>query len=88
MERLYVAPLPKVPVLTFLGTEVTVVSTSVIRTQMRKMENGELVILDGARHEILMERPDILTQVWPRVAQFLSTAFDEGSASAAIGISR
>ena len=88
MARLYVAPLPKVPVLTFLGTEETVVSTSVIRTQMRKMENGELVILDGARHEILMERPDILVQVWPRVAEFLSVAFDEGNGSAAVRVSR
>ncbi len=73
MARLYVAPLPKLPVLTFLGTDESVVSSSVIRTQMSKMESGELVELPGARHEILMERPEILAEVWPRIGGFLDT---------------
>lgn len=70
MARLYVAPLPKVPVLAFLGTEETVVSASVIRSQVAKMAEGELVVLPGARHEILMEMPEIQSQVWTRLADF------------------
>jgi lysophospholipase len=72
MARLYVAPLPRLPVLTFLGTEEAVVSTSVIRSQMAKMARGELVMLEGARHEIFMERPAIQAPVWERVDAFLA----------------
>jgi lysophospholipase len=71
MARLYVAPLPSLPVLTFLGTREAVVSTSVIRTQMDKMPKGELVVLDEARHEIWMEVPAIQEQVWAHVDSFL-----------------
>ena len=59
MARLYIAPLPKLPILVFLGSAEQVVSTSVIRSQVAKMATGELVELDGARHEILMETPAI-----------------------------
>ncbi|MBP7001837.1 alpha/beta fold hydrolase [Amaricoccus sp.] len=73
MARLYVAPLPSLPVLTFLGSEERVVSASVIRTQMRAMRAGRLVELDGARHEIFMERPEILAAVWDEIDAFLPT---------------
>jgi lysophospholipase len=74
MARLYVAPLPRVPVLAFLGTEETVVSTSVIRGQMARMEAGELVICPGARHEIFMERPETRALVWRHVDALLERA--------------
>lgn len=73
MARLFVAPLPKLPVLVFLGTEELVVSTSVIRSQVAKMASAELVICDGARHEILMERPEIQQPVWSRIDGFLDS---------------
>lgn len=73
MARLYVAPLPKVPVLTFLGSEEKVVSASVIRAQMAKMAKGELVHCPGAHHEILMETPAIQDAVWRRIAAFFDT---------------
>jgi lysophospholipase len=72
MARLYVAPLPKVPVLTLLGSAETVVSTSVIRGQLDKMEAGELVLLENARHEILMEEPATLEKVWRHIDDFLA----------------
>jgi lysophospholipase len=71
MARLYVAPLPVVPVLTFMGSDEIVVSTSVIRSQMDKMQNGRLVVLDRAKHEIWMERAEVQTQVWSEVDDFL-----------------
>jgi lysophospholipase len=72
MARLYIAPLPCLPVLTFIGTEEHVVSANVIRIQMAKMRRGELVTIPGARHEIWMERPPVQAQVWEAVDVFLS----------------
>jgi lysophospholipase len=73
MARLYVAPLPALPVLVFLGGDETVVSSSVIRSQVKKMPNGELVELDQARHEILMERPNTLVSVWSHIDGFFES---------------
>jgi lysophospholipase len=73
MARLFVAPLPSLPIQVFLGTDESVVSPSIIRAQVRQMKQGTLVMIDGARHEILMERPEILDQVWERIDAFLAT---------------
>ena len=59
MARLYVAPLPRLPMLVMLGSDEKVVSTSIIRSQVAKMAEGALLELAGARHEIFMERPAI-----------------------------
>jgi lysophospholipase len=72
MARLYVAPLPRLPILVLLGSDEAVVSTSVIRSQVAQMAQGELAEFEGARHEILMERPAILAQVWDRIDRFLA----------------
>lgn len=72
MARLYVAPLPSLPALAFLGGAERVVSASVIRTQLRAMRAGRLVELPGARHEIFMERPEILEVVWAEIDAFLA----------------
>jgi lysophospholipase len=71
MARLYVAPLPKLPMLVMLGSEETVVSASVIRSQVAQMAEGELVELEGARHEIFMETPEIRSKVFRRIEAFL-----------------
>jgi len=39
---------------------------------MPKFPNGELVICDGAKHEIWMETPDIQAKVWEKTDAFLS----------------
>jgi lysophospholipase len=74
MSRLYIAPLPRLPVLTFLGSDEQVVSSKVVRAQMAKMPQGRLVELPGARHEIFMERPEILARVWEEIDAFLGLA--------------
>lgn len=74
MARLYVAPMPSLPALVFLGSVETVVSPRVIRTQTAKMPRGELVLCEGARHEILMERPEVQAQVWEWIDAFLEAA--------------
>ena len=85
MARLYVAPLPKIPMLVLMGTEETVVSPSVIRSQVAKMAEGELVMLEGARHEVFMERPEIREQIWRRIDAFLDAAPTRRGYSAAAG---
>ena len=71
MARLAVAPLPTLPTLVLLGGVETVVSSVVIRRQVARMAAGELAEFDGARHEIFMERPEIVGEVWRRIDRFL-----------------
>lgn len=86
MARLFVAPLPSVPALVFLGTAESVVSSAMIRAQVGKMKAGRLVTLHGARHEIFMEAPAIQAQVWAEIDGFL--AQPSGAQNRAAGISR
>ena len=72
MARLYVAPVPRLPVLALVGTEEAVVSTSVVRKQVAAMAAGEFVTLAGGRHELFMERPDIQAELWTRIDTFLA----------------
>ncbi|HVH03880.1 MAG TPA: alpha/beta hydrolase [Amaricoccus sp.] len=71
MTRLAIAPLPTLPVLVLLGGVETVVSGAMIRRQLAGMPAGELAELPGARHEIFMERPEIVAEVWRRIDGFL-----------------
>ena len=50
--RLYVAPLPRLPVLVLLGAEEEVVAPGVIRHQTAPMPRAELAVFSGARHEL------------------------------------
>jgi len=84
MARLYVAPAPDMPVLAFLGTDESVVSASVIRSRLEKMKQGDLVMLEGARHEIFMERPGVQAEVWSRIGAFLEDAPGRRGRAAAI----
>jgi lysophospholipase len=81
MARLYIAPLPNLPVLALLGTGESVVSASVIRSQIAQMAQGALFEVPGARHEIFMERPEILDLVWERIDAFLAAPARRGLAA-------
>ena len=72
MARLYIAPLPNLPVLVLLGSDESVVSPNVVRTQVAQMPQGELVELPGALHEIFMERLEVQAEVWRRIDGFLA----------------
>ncbi|WP_069300759.1 alpha/beta hydrolase [Neptunicoccus sediminis] len=50
--------------LCFLGSKESIVSKDAIRKVMGKWPNGQLVELEGAQHEVLMEEPHVLKQVW------------------------
>ena len=85
MARLYVGPLPRLPMLVMVGSEETVVSAGVIRSQTVRMQHGEFHELSQARHEIFMERPDIVAEVWRRIDAFLGAAPSRRGLLAAAG---
>jgi lysophospholipase len=71
-------PMPRVPVLVLLGSDEVVVSAADVRRVVRRMPQGELVELPGARHEIFMERPTITAEVWRCVDALLSRTGPKG----------
>ena len=64
-------PSPAYPCLTFLGAEEGIVDTGRIHTRMANWPGGELVMLPGARHEVLMETPQTREAVFSRMIPFL-----------------
>lgn len=73
MRILSQKPSPDVPCLTFLGTEEAIVDPMRIHDRMARWPNGELVILDQARHEVLMETKTIRDQVFDRSTDLFDT---------------
>ncbi|MEP5760086.1 MAG: alpha/beta hydrolase [Litoreibacter sp.] len=55
-------PTPNIPCLTFLGTGERIVDHSAIHDRMARWPNGQLEIIEGAEHEVLMEREAIRSQ--------------------------
>ncbi len=72
MTRLGRTALPDLPVLVLLGSDEQVVSPRTVHALTAKLPQGALVPLEGARHEILMERDAIQAQVWARIAGFVA----------------
>ncbi|MGJ8611875.1 MAG: serine aminopeptidase domain-containing protein, partial [Octadecabacter sp.] len=54
---------PKIPCVTFLGTDEVIVDPARVYDRMDRWPNGDLVVLDKGRHEVLMERPELRNQV-------------------------
>ena len=56
-RRLQAAKRPKVPVLTFVGSLEEIVSVPAMRRMHAKWPDAELRVIEGARHEVMMEAP-------------------------------
>lgn len=69
MRALEKLPSPDCPCLTVLGTEEAIVEPGPIRKRMAHWPSGELKILQGARHEVMMEVPATRTKVFDAAAQ-------------------
>lgn len=67
-------PSPDLPCLTFLGTNEQIVSPAAIHDRMDRWPGGELVVLDGGRHEVMMESPSMRTLVFDRIAAHFDAA--------------
>ncbi|WP_227419498.1 alpha/beta fold hydrolase [Roseitranquillus sediminis] len=49
---------PDVPTLAMIGTDEGIVDPDAVRDLMKRWPRGRLDVVEGARHEIMMERPD------------------------------
>jgi len=54
---------PKVPALTFLGSNERIVDTAAVSKRMQGWPDGRLERVEGAEHEVLMEWPEIRTRL-------------------------
>lgn len=61
---------PDTPCCTFLGSKETIVDPSRIRARMANWTDGILHLLDGAQHEVMLEKPEIRTRVFDITTQF------------------
>ncbi len=59
LNRLFSEPRPTVEGLTFVGTQEQIVSIEAIKRYHAEWEVGELRVVDGAKHEMMMEIPAI-----------------------------
>ncbi|WP_299840883.1 alpha/beta fold hydrolase [uncultured Jannaschia sp.] len=71
MHRLAREPAPDTPCLTFLGTDEDIVSPDAIHVRMGSWSNGTLEMVEGARHEVLMEGPETRRRLYDRIAAHL-----------------
>ncbi|MFS4438552.1 alpha/beta fold hydrolase [Paracoccaceae bacterium GXU_MW_L88] len=76
------AAMPTLPGLCLLGSDEAVVSPTRIRELTGKMPQMKLVEIDGARHEIWMERPPIKEAAAKEMRAFLDAQLQEPTATA------
>ncbi|NDV01926.1 alpha/beta fold hydrolase [Pseudoroseicyclus tamaricis] len=69
MRRIQMAPAPKVPCLTFIGELEAIVDPADIARRVERWPGAELVICPGAKHELLIERPEIRQDILSRLDQ-------------------
>jgi lysophospholipase len=78
-------PMPGLPALVLLGSDEVVVSVADVRRVTRRMPQGDLAELAGARHEIFMERPEVTAEAWRHIDALLERAGTAGPVRAAAG---
>lgn len=72
-------PSPRVPCVTFIGENERIIDTAAVRARMQRWPGGELVVLPGAEHEVLMEQPALRARLFER---FDALVTDGGSVTA------
>lgn len=70
MRQLSKLKAPNYDVVTYLGTEEHIVDPRRIHSHMKNWGNGSLEIVDGARHEIMMEVPATQANFFNRIDTF------------------
>ena len=71
VRRLAILPASPVPTLCLLGTQERVVDPKAVRKGAARL-GAKLVEITGSEHELLIERPELRTQVWQAVDAFLA----------------
>lgn len=67
MRKLARMQSPAYPCVTFLGTDETIVDTDRVRDRMARWPGGRLEVVEGARHEVMMEAPAIRTRIFDQI---------------------
>ncbi len=73
MRSLWRKPSPKLPCLTFLGSDEQIVDPDRITDRMARWADSELIVLPSGRHETLMEAKPIRTVVFDKSAALFKT---------------
>jgi lysophospholipase len=71
MRALARLPRPELPVLTFVGDDELIVSVPAIQRMHANWPSGELRVIPGAKHELMMEAPDLRRQFMDVALEFL-----------------
>lgn len=72
-HTLSLRPTPDVPTLTFLGTNERIVDVPAIHDRMARWQsNGELRIIEGGEHEILLDLPDVQTKIYDAIVDLFT----------------
>lgn len=74
-------PSPDLPCLTILGGAERIVDTDRIHARMAIWPKGELLVVPGAEHEVLMELPEIRNDLFDRLAAHFDAAAGGAAAS-------
>ena len=74
IRRLYGLPRPEIPVLTFIGSKECIVDPAKIRKFHKNWPTAELRVIEGARHEPMMEVPTLRRQFIGGMVDFLDEA--------------
>ncbi len=75
-------PSPAVPMLTFLGSDETVVDPLAIRQRMARWPGGRLEVVSAAQHEVMMENATIRARVFDLIAAHFDTRQQDHAAAA------
>jgi len=71
MDSLFDTDLPNVPVLAGCGTKDVVVSYSAVLSQLERMRNSTFVNVEGAQHELWMERDELRDPFWAAIERHI-----------------
>ena len=63
-------PAPATPCLAFLGTDEAIIDVPRVKQRMATWTNGKLVMIQGSRHEVLMETPATRKQTFDQACAF------------------
>lgn len=64
---------PDLPCLTFLGAGESIIDCDSVRRRMAVWPKGKLAVVEGARHEVLMERPHIRSRIFDQMDALFSS---------------
>ncbi len=73
MHQLSQIPSPNIPALTYLGTEEAIVDPLRIRARMGAWPGGSLRVIEGGKHEMLMDLPGMRNAIFDETTAFFDS---------------